>query len=212
MEPGNFYHIYNRGNNKENIFFEEKNYYYFLKKFDEYLSAFSDVYAYCLMPNHFHFLIKIKETSDKTSEVSKTSEVFTASYKTSEVLNQRGSKKLTPLEKAFKDFFISYAKSINRQYSRTGSLFQAKFKKKKIENDGYFTSIIQYIHANPVSAKLCSTYHAYRYSSYNAIIGNAKTKIKKGEVLEWFGGRDLFIKIHQERKLEADEIKKFISK
>ena len=78
MEPGNFYHIYNRGNNKENIFFEEKNYYYFLKKFDEYLSAFSDVYAYCLMPNHFHFLIKIKETSNKTSEVSKTSEVFTA--------------------------------------------------------------------------------------------------------------------------------------
>ena len=81
MEQGSFYHIYNRGNNKQDIFFEEKNYDLFLKNFDKYLSSFVDVYAYCLMPNHFHFLIKIKEfqtpevVSNQTSEVFKTSEV-----------------------------------------------------------------------------------------------------------------------------------------
>ncbi len=172
------------------------------------------------MPNHFHFLIKIKElqTSEvsdhQTSEVLKTSEVLL--QKTSEVLNtsgvlqQRGSKKLTAIEKAFKDFFISYAKGINKAYNRTGSLFQAKFKKKEISDDGYFTTIIQYIHANPVKAKLCSTYQEYKYSSYKAMIDTGNTKIKRAEVLEWFGNRAIFIKVHEERKLEMEMIEKFI--
>ena len=197
MEQGSFYHIYNRGNNKQDIFFEEKNCDLFLKNFDKYLSAFVDVYAYCLMPNHFHFLIKIKEY--QTSEVLKTSEVLT-----------RGSKKLTPVEKAFKDFFISYAKSINKAYNRTGSLFQAKFKKKEITDNSYFTAIIQYIHANPLKAKLCHTYDEYKYSSYKAITDTGITKIKRAEVLEWFGNKEVFIKVHEERKLEIKKIEQFI--
>lgn len=198
LEQGSFYHIYNRGNNKEAIFFEERNYNLFLNNFDKYLSSLVEVYAYCLMPNHFHFLIKIKE--QQTSEVPKTSEV----------LLKTGSKKLTPVEKAFKDFFISYAKSINKAYHRTGSLFQAKFKKKEITDDGYFTTIIQYIHANPVKAKLCSKYRDYKYSSYNAIVETGSTKIKRKEVLEWFGNQEIFIKVHEERKLEMELIEKFI--
>ncbi len=197
MEQGSFYHIYNRGNNKQDIFFEEKNYDLFLKSFDKYLSPFVDVYAYCLMPNHFHFLIKIKEY--QASEVSKTSEVLT-----------RGSKKLTSVEKAFKDFFISYAKSINKAYNRTGSLFQPKFKRKEITDNSYFTTIIQYIHANPLKAKLCNAYGEYKYSSYKAITDTGITKIKRTEVLEWLGNREVFIKIHEERKLEIEKIEQFI--
>lgn len=197
MEEGNFYHIYNRGNNKEKIFFEEKNYRYFLQQFDLYLSSFVDVYAYCLMPNHFHFLIKIKSASGKqTSEVLKTSEVF--------------GRKLVPWEKAFKDFFISYAKAINKMYDRTGSLFQSKFKKKEIIDNAYFTGIIQYIHANPLKAKLCMAYSEYQFSSYNAIINKGKTKVMKQEVLEWFGNREMFIKVHEERRIEIETIEKFI--
>ncbi len=212
MEPGEFYHIYNRGNNKENIFFTEDNYHYFLRKFHHYLGVYTDVYAYCLMPNHFHFLIQIKPSEVlKTSEGELTSP-FSHPAKTPETLSKRGSKLLTPLEKAFKDFFISYTKSINKSRSRTGSLFQAKFKKKQIDNDGYFTSLIQYIHANPVNAKLCSRYEDYKFSSYNAIISNAATQIKRDEVLEWFGGIDMFIKIHNQRKIDAEEIEKFIFK
>jgi REP element-mobilizing transposase RayT len=212
MDQGSFYHIYNRGNNKENIFFEEKNYQHFLKLFDQYLSPYIDVYAYCLMPNHFHFLIRVKTAEEqvpewKTSEVLKTSEVSSA---TSEVLQNRGSKKLTPIEKAFKDFFISYAKSINKALGRTGSLFQSKFKKKEITDNAYFTSIIQYIHFNPIKARLCNTCSEYKYSSYNAIINAGNTKLKRQEVLDWFGNREVFIKVHEERKLEIEKIEQFI--
>jgi len=197
MQPGNFYHIYNRGNNKQDIFFEERNYQYFLKLFDKYLSHFVVVYAYCLIPNHFHFLVRIKEI-DQTSEVFKTSEVYV----------DRDSKKFTPLEKAFKDFFISYAKGINKAYGRTGSLFQSKFKKKEIIDNSYFTSVIQYIHANPIQAKVCCNYMDYKYSSYNAIVGTGNTHVKLNEVLDRFGTREIFIKVHEEKRLDMKQVER----
>ncbi|MEN0056518.1 MAG: transposase [Mucilaginibacter sp.] len=61
INPDICYHLYNRGNNKEPIFFEPENYTYFLNQFKKYVLPFSDVYSYCLMPNHFHFFIKIND-------------------------------------------------------------------------------------------------------------------------------------------------------
>jgi predicted transcriptional regulator len=58
FESGQYYHIYNRGNNKENIFIEEKNYNYFLEKMKKYLLPITDVYAYCLLQNHFSYCFK----------------------------------------------------------------------------------------------------------------------------------------------------------
>ena len=55
-----FYHIYNRGNNGDDVFYEARNYKYFLEKYDLYLSDFVETYAYCLLPNHFHILIRVK--------------------------------------------------------------------------------------------------------------------------------------------------------
>ncbi|TCD27742.1 transposase [Pedobacter psychrodurus] len=61
IEEGCCYHIYNRGNNKGKIFFEDENYIFFLKQFKNYVLPSVDVLAYCLMPNHFHFFIRIKD-------------------------------------------------------------------------------------------------------------------------------------------------------
>lgn len=60
--PDNIYHIYNRGVNKEPIFFSERNYNFFIKQMQKYLLTNSDILAYCLMPNHFHLLVKVKST------------------------------------------------------------------------------------------------------------------------------------------------------
>lgn len=56
-----YYHLYNRGNNKELIFFENDNYSYFLNQFKKYVSPHCETYSYCLMPNHFHFFIRIND-------------------------------------------------------------------------------------------------------------------------------------------------------
>ena len=64
---GQYYHIYNRGNNGETIFRDARNYPYFLKLYAEYVEPVAETYAYCLLPNHFHFLVRIRKC--QSSEV-----------------------------------------------------------------------------------------------------------------------------------------------
>lgn len=78
LESGFFYHIYNHANGREDLFLNDDNYNFFLKKYTFHISHVADTFAYCLMPNHFHFLVRIKEINSKTSEVFKTSEVSNA--------------------------------------------------------------------------------------------------------------------------------------
>lgn len=189
MEAETFYHIYNRGNNRQIIYFEEENYHYFMRKFTKHLLPCIDLYAYCLMPNHFHFLIKLKrEHLDVSEEYMKM------------------------VSESFKVFFMSYAKSINKKYKRTGSLFQRKFKSKPVLEESYFTTIVQYFHFNPVKAGLCKKPKDWKFSSYNAIVSTKPTKLKRDEVLEWFGGCENFIKIHEERQLDIEMIETLLFK
>jgi REP element-mobilizing transposase RayT len=175
MEENKFYHIYNRGNNRELIFFEVENYRFFLERFQKYLKNFVDVYAYCLMPNHFHFLISLKNSSEIANDANVEINV----------------------EKGFKNMFISYAKSINKRYHRTGSLFQNSYKKKEINKELYFKNLVQYIHQNPVRASICKQCSEWKYSSYNDIIGHSKTIIEKEYILNEFGGKENFVYMHK---------------
>lgn len=61
FEPNYFYHIFNRAIGGANLFIENKNYEFFLNKWGHYLSEYLDTWSYCLIPNHFHFLVRIKE-------------------------------------------------------------------------------------------------------------------------------------------------------
>lgn len=185
MEPGTYYHIYNRGNNRENIFRAEENYRYFLQQYRQYVHAHVETYAYCLMPNHFHFTVRTKPDSQAV-------ETTTA--------------ELSVWSKAFKNFFISYAKSFNHRYQRTGSLFQYKFKRKEVNQEDYLIRLICYIHANPIAAGLCDSFEQWKYSSYNALVGSQPTALSRDSVIEWFGGRENFIEIHRQNLVRLKEL------
>ena len=193
LQEGKYYHIYNRGNNRETLFYTEANYKYFLKKYDKYLSEYIDTYAYCLLPNHFHLLISVKELKD--------------------IPHEEGNKKEQTLEQMisfqFRKFFTSYAMSINLQKNRTGSLFQKSFKRKEVANDAYFSNLILYIHANPQLHGLIDDFKSYIWSSYAGILANKKTKLKKEVVLNWFDGIENFRTCHHQ-KIELSNIKKMI--
>ena len=167
-----YYHVYNRGNNGEKIFFTPENYRFFLRRLDEYLSNCIEIYAYCLMQNHFHLLVKVK---DRTS-----------------------------IKDQFRLFFLSYSKAINKQWGRTGSLFQKRFKRIIIEGRASLCRTTVYIHTNPVHHKIQEDFKNYKYSSFQSIFNDKETKIKREEVLNWFGGYENFITQHQERLIELD--------
>lgn len=193
MIEGAYYHIYNRGNNNDIIFYEDENYDYFIKKYRFYLDKYVDTLCFCLMKTHFHFLIKVNDTEQNISEENKKTI-------------------LTPLEKAFKDFFISYAKSINKKYHRTGSLFQYKFKRKEITDNFYLKNIIRYIHFNPVESGYCLDPEYYAHSSYQFILRKDNSWLASDLVVDIFGDINEFKNFHHqpaEQWVEGADFKSF---
>lgn len=182
LKPGNYYHIYNRGNNKKRLFREIQNYNFFLDKWSEYLEEVLGVWAYCLLPNHFHFLVRIKD-EDKLAD-----------------LPNRGKSSSHCISNQFRNFFISYTKSFNKVYNRTGSLFQKPFKRIEVNNQNYLLMLIHYIHHNPIHHNYVKEYNSWKYSSYSAISNNQATKVKRKSVLQFFGGREAFLNYHDHMK------------
>jgi putative transposase len=146
----NFYHIYNRGVNKQDIFLDQRDYSAFMKRlilalgkdqadtatcriipFPE--NAFS-IMAYCLMPNHYHFLIR------QNSNI--------------------------PVGRLVKKVCTSYVSYFNKRHHRVGHLFQDVFKAKLVDTDPYLVKLSAYIHLNPGSQSF-----SYQYSSIREYLG-----------------------------------------
>ncbi len=187
LQAGCFYHIYNRGNGCD-LFFEQKNYHYFLTLYGRYICPIAETYAYCLLKNHFHFLIRIRETSG----VTETSEVL----KTSEVLASPMVSK--PPIQHFANFFNSYAKAINKAYHRSGSLFENRFGRVLVDNDAYLVHLVSYIHRNPQRHGFVSDFRTYPFSSYRAILEQRQSQVEIKKVLEWFGSLTAFEQYHRQ--------------
>lgn len=122
LEYGHYYHIYNRGNNRENLFYEERNYRHFLRLYARYIRPIADTYAYCLLVNHFHFLVRIKVVEEQEAWF----ETQTPGASETRGVGLRGaSTPFTPKNpnQQFGNLFNAYAKAINKAYHRTGSLF-----------------------------------------------------------------------------------------
>lgn len=162
MEKDIIYHLYNRGNNSQKIFFNSDNYIFFLRKVRKHLYPHCDILAYCLMPNHFHFMISGNANSEKTVKYGKgTANIFSENLRI---------------------MLSSYTQAINKQEKRTGSLFQQNSKLKplndifygkisKPDEIGYAYYCFHYIHNNPVASGLVKTREDWEFSSYRDYLG-----------------------------------------
>jgi len=170
---------------------------YFLNKYHQYISPIADTFAYCLMPNHFHFLVKIKDE-----------EIISNLSDENPSLNPQGFKNLEGfISQQFSNFFNAYTKAFNKMYDRKGALFLHNFKRKEVSDENYFAKLIHYIHANPVHHGFTTQIEAWQFSSYLSYISEKKTKIKQEEALTWFGGLAAFKNAHKEpidRKFKVD--------
>lgn len=181
FERNNFYHIYNKAVRNDKLFYDEENYRYFLNKFHLYTREVLSVYSFCLLNNHFHFLIKIDENIN------------------SETVSEQ-----------LRKFFISYSKSFNKQQNRKGTLFEKHLKRVRINSEEQLLWTIYYIHRNPVHHQITPNYERFRWSSYPVILSEKETNLKRKEVFSLFSGKEEFISFH-ERNIREDVLRKKIS-
>jgi putative transposase len=141
--PETYYHIYNHANGDDNLFREEQNYPFFLEKYHLHIDPIAETIAWCLMSNHFHLVVRLKDSKLLSQDFPK--------FQTLENLGEANEIKTSNLlAKQFSNFFSSYTQSFNKVYSRRGSLFIKNFKRKLIDNDQYLAQVILYVHLNPV--------------------------------------------------------------
>ena len=181
MQPGAYYHVYNHANGDENLFRQDENYHYFLRLWAKYIEPIADTYAYCLMPNHFHALIRIKAEEHIRKINSVRADMPMELY----------------ISRTFSNLFNAYAKAFNKMYDRRGSLFNRPFKAKEVSNDSYLTAVMVYIHRNPVHHGFCTAMEDWPFSSYHALLSGQVTKLNRAEALQWFSGSDEFKKSHR---------------
>ncbi len=174
LQPGRFYHIYNRGNNGENLFLEERNYRYFLQLYIQHVHPVVDTYAYCLLRNHFHLLVRIKDLSGFPNLTD-----------------------LKPPHQYFSNFFNAYTKAINKAYGRTGALFERPFRRVEVIGAAYFKNVVAYIHRNPQHHGFVDDFREWPYSSYDVVLSDKSTRLQRDVVLEWFGGPQEFMDLQR---------------
>ncbi len=190
---GGIYHVYNRTNNKELLFKIDENRLYFLRQYAKYLDPFLDTFCWSLLPNHFHFLIRVKS---KESIINYLQNIRRGKLKLAERKFMEGILSMELLiELEWKRFFNSYSMAFNKENSRKGNLFNRPFKRVFINKESHFTQIIIYINANAIKHGICKKMNHYKWSSWHSLISETPTKLCRKEVLDWFGGIDQFKKI-----------------
>ncbi len=151
FEPGHAYHIFNRGSNKQPIFFCDENYTYLLKKIIKYASQDQiKILAYCLMPNHYHFVLV-------PTQIIPTISHFIG------------------------HLFNSYVQAVNHLHKRTGPLFEGRFKHKHIKKPEHVLHVCRYIHLNPLRAGLVTTLDTFNWSNYLDWIEKRPSQLKEVE-------------------------------
>ncbi len=196
LQYGDYYHIYSRGVNRENIFVEERNYHLFLNLYAKYCAPIAETFAYCLLRNHFHLFVRIKPKAELVEPLPK------------ETLDNVLSES-SPSHR-FSVFLNAYAKTINKAYHRTGSLFQHPFGRVQAANHNYFNNLICYIHQNPEHHGFTNDFREWPFSSYHVHVANQETFVNRSIVLEDFHGKNGFIEAHS-RELDLNLVEPLVS-
>lgn len=208
LQPEYFYHIWTHANGDEDLFRSEDNYSYFLDRYLHHVHPVVETYAYCLMPNHLHLMVRVKSEEELAEFFRKmkgdptlTLQGFGTKVKYKK--NLQGFEILGGLvSQQFSNLFNAYTKAFNKMYNRKGSLFIPNFNRKLIDSDEYFVRLIAYIHNNPIHHGFTNNPNDWPFSSWHAYVLNRMTRVKKDEAIQWFGDVENFKEVHREINME----------
>lgn len=205
FEYEQYYHVFNRTNNQEILFRNNENRSYFLRLINKKLRGYVKIYAFALLNNHFHFAISIRSENEIIEHITNTPSgdrrktdnnfLYTPS-------DDRDIHKLIATQ--WSRVFNSYSQAFNNRFERKGHLFHSPFKRSLIPHESRFSFLIYYIHHNSRKHGHFSNFLKDNWHSYHQLLANQDTFLERDFVIDWFGGREAFIKFHQSRYLEKD--------
>ncbi|MEO8109046.1 MAG: hypothetical protein ABI594_03390 [Ginsengibacter sp.] len=184
-----YYHLFNRAIGKEKLFLSEDNYVYFLSKMKQHLLPVTDVFAYSLLPNHFHLLVRIKPSEELMMFYEK---------KKGRPFNEKKNNLPDFVMEQFSNWLNGYTKAFNIMYNRKGGLFIDYLKRTEAKEHADITSFLFYIHKNAVHHGLTKKIGEWKYDSYNLILSDKPTSLQREAVINWFGSRERFIEFHKQ--------------
>lgn len=221
FSPGHIYHVFNRGNNSQTIYFTRENYLFFLGKLRKYLLLHADVLAWCLMPSHFHLMISVNRVEVEISEddfdpmtwvhrINNKEESITHPMNSSRRMSSKEPAKYRSLNDSIAIMLRSYTRAINKQHQKHGSLFEQHTKalcltepqgvspayfnthfgmmgNLDLPETNYLNVCFDYIHLNPISAKLVAESEDWEFSSYHDYFCGRKGKLINRELAKELG-------------------------
>jgi len=205
--PETVYHVYTHANGFENLFNSDENYRFFLKKYTRHIYPVAETYAYCLMPNHLHFMIRIRSEKEVLEfiRLKKLKESVLENECVNKEETLQGFQTMEEFSNAissqFSHLLNGYTQAFNKMYNRKGSLFIPNFKRKKANNENYMTNLICYIHNNPIHHGFVKNLTDWTFSSFHAYLSDKQTNLNKKYMNDWFGKEEQFIKFHKNSKL-----------
>ena len=196
---GNYYHIYNRGNNRSDIFLENQDYLHFLELYAIYIESIANTFAWCLMKNHFHVLVRIKEKVEigYLDGSNSESDDLHLKWKTyfPEIPDSNFIRRPTAI-KQFQHLFSAYSKWFNTRHKRTGAVFENTYERKLVDHQKYFQNMILYIHQNPIKHGFVEHILDYPWTSYRTVLSDKPTNLKRDMVIDGFKNEENFTSLH----------------
>lgn len=226
---GKYYHVYNRGNNRRNLFEKPDDYEHFLWLYDKYVSPVADTLAWVLMPNHFHLVVKIKKdvvykyslndvkTGLQAEKFDRKKLMESFNMKKWETVDlseyENFSDEIKPKRpvphRHFAHLFNAYARWFNVRTNNSGSLFELTFKRKLIDNEKYLKNAVLYVHNNPIHHGFCGHLLEYPWSSFISFTSEKSKDLMRESVLQLFDGKEKFVNQHY-NQIDIDNIEKWL--
>lgn len=182
VQLGKHYHIYLNAQHTATIFPDEASYRTFLQLYLKWVEPIAETFAYCLLPNHFHFFVKIKTLRQQIETW---------------YFDGAGSADFEPLHPA---------NQFGRLWAESGldKLIQTSLTCIPVRDEMNYPHLVRYIHQNPTLHGISDNFRVWHWSSYKAILAGQPTKVQVETVLSWFYGVEWFDEMHWEKQ---DELK-----
>ena len=177
------YHVFNRGQDRRNIFSDDQHYQTFFELYARHIHPVANTYAYCLLPTHFHLMVRIKSEVELVKSVPGI-----------ETLG--GTTLMSIPTQAFSNFFSAYSRALHNQPGKTANLFQHLYGSIPIPDDRQYLNVVLFIHQNPQRHRLCADFRKWKYSSYKELLSDQETFLDREKVMGWFGKPETYEAVH----------------